>query len=346
MIADTGKYTIEFLSGHDLEAVHLLRQQVLSGDRTLADSDHVRSEWLYSRNPAGPAVVIGLRHSDSRWVGMLAIIPRQLWIDGREISSGLLCDFHVNSQHRTLAPALMLQRAAREHQERRGLVTYAIPNARALAIFKRLGADIVFERHRVARLLRFHAFLVRRKHPLLAAFSPIADFAASIVDASALTLSPHANAKWIEDFDDRFDELWQSVRNCGIPTGERSRPFLQWRFATEPLRMNRILALSHRKTNRLLGYVIGDVVCDEFRVRDILFRQMNEPSIGLLAKAIHAIRRLGVSRIGAQVSGPPSLMKSLNRAGFRTRESEIVFIRYPLPHAPAYWHLTLADEDV
>ena len=346
MATETREYTIEVLSGNDLNAIQSLRQQALSSDVALTESDRARSDWLYARNPAGPAAVLGLRHEGSGWVGMLAIVPRRLWIANREIPSGLLCDFYVNTRHRTLAPALMLQRAAKEHQDRLGLATYAIPNARSLAIFKRLGADVIFERRRVARPLRFHAFLVRRKRPFLATFSPIAEFVVSVADASASALSPHVKAEWVTKFDNRFDELWQAVRGCGIPTGDRSQLFLQWRFSSEPLRTNLIMVLSHRKTGQLLGYIVGDIDSDQFRVRDILFRQMDGPSIGILAKAVRAIRCLGVSGIGIQVSGPPRLIQSLNRAGFRPREAEKVFIRCSLPCTPAYWHLTLADEDI
>src|SRR5688500_13696162 len=76
-----------------------------------------RFDWLYRRNPAGPARVWLLCTPTGEAVGGLSVFPRRFWAGGRHLSGAIVGDMIVLPAHRTLGPALMLQRAVQARLE-------------------------------------------------------------------------------------------------------------------------------------------------------------------------------------------------------------------------------------
>lgn len=329
-----------------MRLIEELRRQMLGGGSVASPSDAARAEWLYSRNPGGTAEILGLRESDGAWVGMVAIVPRRLWIDGTEHSAAYLCDFYVHPQHRTLLPALMLQRAAKQRLEESGRVNYAIPNELSLPIFKRLGAREILLRYRWARPIRSRPFLVGRGATLAATASPLLDAAGLLFDFASSCLRPGIRAEWLTKVDGRFDELWSAMPKAGLNIGDRSARYLRWRFFEEPGHQNRALGFIERRSGRLAAYMIGEVTPDEFAIRDILAAPAINEIAGILAHGLLKIRKLGVAAAGLRVTGAVDLTRSLSRMGFRKRDPESVFIRDVAASPSGNWVLTSADEDV
>lgn len=341
------RYEIVSLPGTKLTAIAELRRQMLGEGFASLPDDAVRAEWLYANNPAGPAEILALRDQIDGWVGMVAIIPRQIWIDGAERDGAYLCDFFVHPAHRTLLPALSLQRAAKQRLLDTGRVNYAIPNERSLPIFARLGAEQILQRLRWSRPIRSKPFLVRKGigFPLLLV-SHLLDAVSLAYDRVHSTQSQGIRAEWAADFDRRFDDLWSSVAETGVSIGERSARFLRWRFLEEPGHENRILCLTEMKTGRLIGYLIGEITQGGFFCRDLLIATSRRGEAGVLSRAALAVRVLGVTGISVRVVGPDDLMRALYVAGFRQRDPESVFIRNVPTGIHGPWYLTTSDEDV
>jgi hypothetical protein len=319
---------------------------MLGGGSIPSSSEAARAEWLYSRNPGGAAEILGLRERDGTWVGMVAIVPRRLWIDGTEHAAAYLCDYYVHPQHRTLLPALMLQRAAKRRLEESGRVSYAIPNEASLPIFRRLGAQEVLLRYRWARPIRSRPFLVGRGAKLTSIASPLLDASGLLFDLASSCLRPDIRAEWLTGIDGRFDDLWSTLPKAGLNICDRSARYLRWRFHEEPGHQNLVLGFVERRSGRLAAYLIGEVTADKFAIRDILAAPVINRVAGLLAHGLLRIRKLGVAGAGVRITGADDLIRSLSRAGFRKRDPENVFIR-GIPAPPSRnWILTSADEDV
>ena len=86
-------YEIVPISGHDLPLIAEVRRQMLGEGVAPSPNEAARAEWLYSKNPAGAAEILGLRDSSGLWVGMVAIVPRRLWIDDARALSGIFVRF-------------------------------------------------------------------------------------------------------------------------------------------------------------------------------------------------------------------------------------------------------------
>jgi hypothetical protein len=339
-------YEIIPICGNDLALVSELRRKMLGAGETLPPHDSIRAKWLYSSNPAGPADVLGLRHRDDGWVGMVAIVPRQVWIHGAERPCAYLCDFYVNPRHRTLLPALSLQRFANEHIARAGRTSYAIPNERSLPLFKRMGAPRVHQRHRWARPVRVRPFMIHRERRMLSLVSPLIDGAALVFDGLLSVLRSDIQTEWIDQIDSRFDKLWLGLPKKGLCIGDRSAQYLHWRFLEEPTQENRIIGLIDRQSRELVAYAIGRISQSDFSIRDAIANTAQGLSAPMLAHVLLAVRSLRVDAVSVKVLGTDSQYRALSLAGFRSRDPEFAFFRGPLSDEACQWVLTGADEDV
>lgn len=308
--------------------------------------EQARSEWLYARNPEGAAEILGLRQRDSGWVGMVALIPRRLWSDGIARRAAYPCDFYVHPKHRSLLPALALQRSARIRARETKSACYAIPNQNSLPIFRRLGADLILNRYRWVRPLQSRPFLARRNSGRLQGVSPCIDALGLAYDHLSSMLSRDISAEWLTSIDDRFDTLWSQTPKAGLNVGDRTAAYLRWRFMDEPGRRSLILGLFDRRTRRLLGYMVGSLSTCEFVIRDFLSVSRHGISVATLSHALIAIRETDASAVSVRITGQQVLYKALRAAGFWPRDPEKTFIQFGGETNARRWYLTSADEDV
>ncbi len=75
-------------------------------------SNGARFDWLYRNSPHGAARVwLAIEQTRGTVVGMAAAFPRRFYLDGCEVCCWVLGDFCLDSEYRSLGPALQLQRA-------------------------------------------------------------------------------------------------------------------------------------------------------------------------------------------------------------------------------------------
>src|SRR5689334_2271319 len=78
-------------------------------------SDGPRYDWLYCRNPDGPARVwVMVDELDGNMVGSAAAIPRQMYVGKQRMLGCVLMDFWIHPEYRSVGPAVQLQRACME----------------------------------------------------------------------------------------------------------------------------------------------------------------------------------------------------------------------------------------
>src|ERR1700687_259464 len=74
-----------------------------------------RFQWLYYANPDGPAWTwFVYQRGTDHVVGVASVFPRAMWVGAQPKICGQVGDFAVPASHRSLGPALMLQRATFE----------------------------------------------------------------------------------------------------------------------------------------------------------------------------------------------------------------------------------------
>jgi hypothetical protein len=312
--------------------------------------------WTYLEGPNGPGQVFVLRADDDRAVGCAGIQLRELASRGTIVRVALLGDFAIDRAHRTGLPALTLQRAVKRHVEAHYAASYGFPNDQALAIHKRTGYHELGRMNRYVRVLRHASFIARRYGRPLAARVAGAMLDPAIMTrtvARALRFGPTLELRWLDEFDARFDQLWDEA-NHGYPiTARRSAALLRWRFLRKPDQEFSIAALVDRRTDALRAYAIvhedpggGAELAD-------LFGANLEAVDALLALLIRGLYGRGFTTVLFRYLGDPRMRELLAKHRFSLRQAERAVVVHPTASWPIgvdarngdAWYLTELDED-
>jgi hypothetical protein len=320
----------------------------------VAGDPHAKLDWLYLRSPVGPGEAFVLRDEGDAPVGCAGITMRELWLGDRVLRAALLGDLAIDRAHRTGMPALVLQRATKRHVEATYDVCYGFPNAGAVALHRRIGFHELGVMSRYVRVLRHGGYLARkygRPRVMRAAGVMVDGAKLGVRLARAVLPAISAELCWLDDFDPRFDDLWQRTRELWGLVGRRDAALLRWRFLRKPAERVRIAALVERNGKRLLAYaVIGGEAGDLAHIHD-LFGPLDALS-DLLTMLVPALTVRGYSAVSVRFLGDPRMMDLLVRHEMELRDARRSVIATFAPQSAdprlrqwASWYLTDLDED-
>jgi hypothetical protein len=310
-----------------------------------------RYDWFYLQNPAGRGRVY-LLFSGDQLVGSVGAGSRQIAC-GRDqplVQAAMLADFVVDAAHRSMFPALLLQRVAREHELRDAQLIYGLPGDKAAPVFRRLGFSAQLSSGNHARVLRSAKFMYRllpRIPPLLIRVP------CALVDRLRLLLPwmlcrlAGVRGEWRRELPEGIDDLWRRAGAPeGVATGVRHRQYLEWRFHASQSEWL-VLSVTNRR-GLLVAYFICQCKGDHLWVYDLLLADRDAGMLPLLALSL-ASWGLGVNSVRVLFGGSPRMRRALSRAGYRLRDERPCYVIQP-PGAdagllPREWWLTKADED-
>ena len=298
-------------------------------------------------------------HAGGEPVGASALLIRRVRSGDEPRLLGQAIDLVVDPAHRSLGPALALQKAVTGSCGELGLAAvYAFPNARADALLLRGGYSVLGPLDRYTKPLR-SAYKIEK----LVRVAALAHPASAVVDA-ALRLLP---ANWahrrvpglvgeeVTGFDGSFDELWsESGFLAHSIRGERSAAFLEWRFARCPQKSYRIFRVRDARGS-LAGYAVWYVSGDIANIADLFVRDAAslEPVLRLFIR--HA-RRAGIAAISFVYLGSESMGAHLKALGFfhRPEDGKVTVFRPEAARRGSTdpflrrddWYLTEVDRDV
>lgn len=318
----------------------------------LGESARERYDWFYLANPAGTSRVYLLMHGDNL-VGALGTGTRQFAGACGSVRSGaILVDFVVEPAHRSFSPALALQRAARAQELHDLPLVYGIPAAKAMPIFRRVGANLELPCGDYVRVLHASRYL-RRLLPWMPTLALRA--IGGVIDRARLALAwlvcrlAGVSAEWQNGPPENLEQLVEAVHDRDdCATGVRDRGFLQWRFDNSRGTHWRWLCVTGRR-GRLIGCFIGAIEDGELLVHDFLVDHADHSYAALQALALGA-RRLRVEAVRFPFGGCARMQRTLARAEYLLREKRTCFLALAPgldPQSiPKHWWLTRADEDV
>lgn len=338
----------------DLEAEQDALLEILQ--RNLPDLPHARRfKWAYQAHPLGPARAwFVCDRASGRVVGTTALFPRALWVGGSVRPCGQVGDFAVDESHRTLGPALMLQRATFDPVQRGALALCydCPPHALGLATFRRLGLEPATEMLRFVRLLRVDRQLRKclGERALLAPLAPILNAVLGLASgarggARGLEIGVHRDR-----FGDEFSALDRRVSDDTGIRGRRAAEDLNWRYRDDPL-VHDHQVLTARRHGELVGYAVFHVGGEDADVEDLFGALPATEGAALLDAVVSAVRRARVQTLQALVAPNSALVGSLDRARFHHRSSGPRVVAYAAPggETTAFlaggprWGLTRAD---
>lgn len=315
------------------------------------ESARARYDWFYLANPAGTSRVY-LLLAGEELVGSLGTGTRQLaGAAGSMRGAAILVDFVVDPSHRSFYPALALQRTARELELRELPMVYGIPAAKAVPIFRRVGATAQLCCGNHARVLRSARFLRR-----LLPWAPAAAMRlfGALIDRVRLVIpwiicrAAGVDAQWHREFPEDLDSLAEAAhgrQDCAM--GLRDRRFLEWRFTRSRGEDWHVLPVTRR--NRLVACFICLREGDDLHVHDMLIGDPKDAFVALQALAL-AGRRLAVESVRVAFGGCARMQRTLVTAGYLLRDQRTCFLiqapQLDVTELPKQWWLTRADEDV
>jgi len=326
------------------------------GGEELADR---RYEWIYLRNPAGRARCWLLRHDASgAFVGAAAQFPRVFSFEGRVVRGAIGADYSVLPEHRSLLPAMKLQRVATSEGKRNGIsFLYGFPAANSAPVLTRSGYKQLGMRSVLSKPLTTRGRLKRLAGPFMAGLLvPAADLAwHSYWKFRRPPMRRRIVTELLDGFDERFDRLWDAMPGRRALVGVRNREYLNWRFKEAPYPVEyRVWTLRNADSGELLGYIVFHTRGDRAVVDDVLCLNEGEYLASLTASFGDMCRRNGHTSITVPYFGHPVLSEALRREGYRdmpTTAQAIVSSDDPALYEPGLdttqkWWLFSSDVDV
>lgn len=315
--------------------------------------------WFYQEAPGGAATAFFLTDpsaAESEPIGCCGLGTREVWVDGRPVKAGLFADFAVEPRHRTLMPALTLQRALCGDARNRFPVTYGFPNKAAVGIFQRIGFPLLGTVNRYVKVLRYGSFVERVVHSRALA-APVGAAIDIVMRAGeigrSIGRSRGDRLEWMTVPDERFDAFFGEARQGHRLIGDRSAAFLRWRFVERPGRPCDFAMLVN-ETGRMRAYAAvmqkeaGVALVADFLAKDD--RALAE----LFDRLLPVVRARGFNAAITFFLGAPTTVAVLKSSGFQERKSSkyiVVGAGAGLQVTAASlenvadWYLTEADRD-
>jgi hypothetical protein len=254
---------------------------------------------------------------------------------------GQVGDFAIDADHRSLGPAVMLQRATFEPVDRGRLALCydCPPHDRGMATFRRLGmtASATLARH--ARLLRTDRRLAVHFGAGGRALAPVGNALLRIAAGWRTRPAGVEIARHEGRFGDEFSTLDRRVGAGDVIRGRRSAEDLNWRYRDDPL--HDYVTLTARRHGELIGFLVLEAA--DAVVVDLFGDLAAEEALGLLEGAADEARAAGAETLHASVSDGSPLIPRLRRAGFRRREEGPRVVAHGPFDATRRWELTQAD---
>jgi len=298
--------------------------------------------WMYENNPYGSATGWLVRDSGGQAVGFVALFPRGIKINGKLHSSALVGDFVIIKEHRTLGPALMLQKAVVESRAKHNFdFIYGIPNRQAEVVLQRAGYRQVGPAIRMTRPFRSHYYLRRKlsssllADTLAGAIDPILHWTGKEVRQSR---NNRFRLEEMWDFDERFDDLSALVSDPLAIVGERNSAYLHWRYLRCPHKKYRIHALTDISTEQVLGFLVSYPTEDGIAIAEL--QAVEQPGVEelgvtdcLLSEFLRLQRRQMVDSVSISYFGNKRLAEKLKEYGFAHREAKQNLVVFAGPDA-------------
>ncbi len=281
--------------------------------------------WMYQSNPSGEAQVWLLRHQESGdLVGMAALFPRWVSLQGEKKLSVIAGDFYVHEKHRTIGPALMLQkRVVAEVGNDVAVFAYCFPNRPAEPIMKRIGYRTVGHLRRWVKITRTAPQLISRGVPRAVAFiiSPLLD---ACIHLGSKVFWYKGSKQYIcektDCIDERFDRLWESKFSTYQFIGIRDKEYLGWKYLQDPDDDHRYFTITDIKNNTLKGYIIFCQRKKRIEIRDAFFPTSRDAMENLIGAFLKYTAKLSSDAIELSVfTSNSQLHATLQRFGFRDR---------------------------
>jgi len=321
-----------------------------------ARADH-KFDWFYVRSQTGQPLTFVLEWSGGETggtadiVGVAAAGRRQFQLDDQPITAGVLVDMAVVPQHRSLYPALLLQKTLLEAGMESFPVLYGFPNPKAAAVFHRAGYRMVGKMVRYVRVVRSKRYLVKWLPRWAAApVGAVLDRLMLVRRVFGTSDSGRFRLDWHDAVPPATESLSSAPVEGGILHGCRTDEFLAWRFANDAQRQYGRISVLIDEESEEIGYWVTEAVDEVLYLRDCSASLLEGPRCkAVWSQLFREARRGKFSSVSFECLAPESFRNTLEECGMQIRGDRPVFgiVCEATLSSPANfkWYLTAADED-
>ena len=286
-------------------------------------------------------------------IGMAAAFPRRTLIQGRQVLGWVLGDFCISDEHRSLGPALQLQRACLEAVDSgTSAFCYDFPSNGMMAVYRRLRMPATGSMVRLAKPLRVDR-KVRElvKVPLISqCISAAGNFLLNLMDDMPSPSRDLECSLQQHPCGEEFTTLAQRVAGQWGNHVERSAAYLNWRFFSNPLSRHEMLVV--RSQGHLIGYAVFTQIGEDGTLIDVFGETDPKVIGGLLQALLRLLRERRVVTVSAPLYSSHPGVDLFVEHGFKKREHIPVVVHWA-PHIgkqvngtkESAWWLTSGDRD-
>lgn len=313
-----------------------------------ARSTQRRFSWFYEQNPHGPASAWLATDGDTGSViGSGAIMPRLLYVAGVLRPAVVMADFWIHPEHRSLGPAVKLQRACVDGAAKAGFALFDLPQQSMPAVYRRMKLLGDEQMIRFAKPLRAKPYVERVLGGGMLADSAAAvgDFGLALLDSfrarKRSTVERHDG-----DFGAEFSKLAEEVSPGYGTCVARSAEFLRWRYREHYYLQYEVYTA--RRARELVAYAVVLPGENAAEIVDLFGHGDRETIVDLLLGTAMLLRSRGVATISLGLHASARWSEALTAAGFRRRDARPLVIHQferAAPPTGAGWYLSYGDID-
>jgi hypothetical protein len=340
------KYSVEHTNFSDVEkeVLSLWESNGFTNRKNLLD-------WAFGKNFSRPTEnsMFFVLTQESSIVGCCGVVERKIRLFGEECSCGYPNNFLVDINHRSLGPAIQIQKNILDQKSYQ--VIFAVPNKKSDGVLRRVGYKPIGKMERWVLVVRTEKYLKKiLKALVLAKIAAVfTDFIIYAKIAFVKTSKKGLNIHIIENFDDRFNGFWEKDKSNHAIIGERNSNYLKWRFSNYPINTYKIFTLQN-SNNELLAYLVYSNLKSGYYIDDLL-TENEEMYICLLKEFVKFSKKQGKEAITFRFFGDPRIYSALKKVGFKRRsDSNSVLVFSNFKNDDVFnkdkWFLTAADMDV
>ena len=342
----------------DRDAIFALRVAVYG-----TPFDEKEWHWKFEQHSGNPAKVY-VAEADGTIVGLRAFVVERLKVFDRGWLTGLGVDIMVHPDYRRYGVATQVANEAAADMEGAGIpILVGFPNEAAFKVYTRRRSNwrhvcsIPF----LVKPLNFDSILAKyiKGRLLRAMVKAPAQLAWNTIFRGKARKAQGFEVRWSDDFDERFDDLWEEVREQQGILLVRDRAFLNWRFREKPDTPCSVLVAE--REGELLGYIVlWEGRMFDLKVGFILDMLTVNDTVAeaLVSQGIQYFKKRGVDAAGCLMLPHTSYFKILRRAGFAVAPRVLLHKEFyfgvqvsptllanEIVDRPENWFLTFADLD-
>ena len=288
--------------------------------------------WLYKNNLYKDSQLFLLKNEhENISVGIQGISARCFEFNNKSILVGLVGDFAVSKQHRTLGPGLKLLKYTMTAALNSNDFIYSFPNINAVPVVKRSGYKLQKNINRYVKINRSEAYLARFTSRYIAKMiAPMIDSLIITFDTVRLAIHTIAcKSEFIDEMDIQLNKLWREASfKDGCLLQCRTKNYIDWRSQEHiSARINYFIIKDNKTMVGYIAYILNEK-SKNILIVDFFAKNQSNYLKALFSKFVLAVRKKKVNSISVEFTGPKNIAVAVESVGFKKRDSRPVFYKF------------------